>query len=234
MRLNATTTVPGVSERIERSPTNSSGSLRSKRRISTSRERVLDERQRVDGAEQEDVAVLAGEQEARPRRAALGVVGPLHLVEDEHLPAPGAISTVQQTIGASVVDALLAGDEPDLLLAELGGEAPVRLLGEHPQRAGVDAAALLGEELERVRASCPSSSARGARRRSPARRVRSGRRISIPRSARRGRGAGARPAPPRRSERLGRFVLAPVAASGHRPKLAGGYAAHRADAGTTS
>ena len=48
-------------------------------------EGVLDERQRLDGAEQEDVPVLAGEQQARPGRAALGVVGPLHLVEDEHL-----------------------------------------------------------------------------------------------------------------------------------------------------
>ena len=53
-------------------------------------------------------------------------------------------------IGARVVDALLAGDEADVLRAELGGEAPVRLLGEHPQRAGVDAAAALLQHLERV------------------------------------------------------------------------------------
>ena len=49
------------------------------------RERLQDERLCVERAEQEDVAVLAREQEPRPGRAALRVVGPLHLVEDEHL-----------------------------------------------------------------------------------------------------------------------------------------------------
>ena len=46
------------------------------------------------------MAVLACEQELRPRRAALLVVRPLHLVEHEHLARAGAISTVQQRIGA--------------------------------------------------------------------------------------------------------------------------------------
>ena len=52
-------------------------------------------------------------------------------------------------IGASLVDALLAGDEADVLVAELRAQAPVRLLREHPQRRGEDAPAGLGEELER-------------------------------------------------------------------------------------
>ena len=52
-------------------------------------------------------------------------------------------------IGACSLIALLAGDEADVLLAELRAQPPVRLLGEHPQRRGEDAAAGLGEELER-------------------------------------------------------------------------------------
>ena len=55
-------------------------------------ERVLDERQRLDGPEQEDVLVLAGEQQPRPGGAALAVVGPLHLVEHEHLAGRAAPS----------------------------------------------------------------------------------------------------------------------------------------------
>ena len=54
-------------------------------------ERAAHERQRVERAEQADVAVLPGEEKLRPRRAPLLVVRPLHLVEDEHLtrfPAP--------------------------------------------------------------------------------------------------------------------------------------------------
>ena len=53
-------------------------------------------------------------------------------------------------IGRRVVDPLLAGDEADRILAELGREAAVRLLREHPQRPGVDAAAALLQDLERV------------------------------------------------------------------------------------
>ena len=49
------------------------------------RESVLDQRQRLDCAEEQDVPVLAREQQPRPGGAALAVLGPLHLVEDEHL-----------------------------------------------------------------------------------------------------------------------------------------------------
>ena len=49
-----------------------------------------------------------------------------------------------------LVDPLLTGDEADASVAELGGQAAVGLLGQHPQRAGVDASALLLEELECV------------------------------------------------------------------------------------
>src|SRR6478672_9639729 len=45
------------------------------------RKRVPHERQRLDGTEQQDVPVLAAEQEPRPGRAALLVLGPLNLVE---------------------------------------------------------------------------------------------------------------------------------------------------------
>ena len=48
-------------------------------------ERPLDERQRVDRAQQQHVAVIAAEQQPRPGGAALRVVRPLHLVEHEHL-----------------------------------------------------------------------------------------------------------------------------------------------------
>ena len=64
------------------------------------RKRPLDERERIERTEEQDLAVLAREQQPRPRGAALGVVGPLHLVEDEELPDCGAISTVEQTTGA--------------------------------------------------------------------------------------------------------------------------------------
>ena len=63
-------------------------------------------------------------------------------------PESGAISAVQQMIGASLVDPLLAGDEADVLGAELRAQAAVRLLGEHPQRRREDAAPRLGKELE--------------------------------------------------------------------------------------
>ena len=153
------------------------------------RERVPDERQRVERAEQEDVAVLAGEQQPRPRRAALLVVRPLHLVEHEHLArARRHLDRAADDRGV-LVDALLAGDEADRSAPSWRREPAVRLLREHPQRPGVDAAPLLGEELRARRGSCRSSSARGGRRRSPADRRRSGSRISI--------GPSARFAPPR-------------------------------------
>ena len=62
--------------------------------------RAPHERERVERAEQPDVLVLPREQKLGPRGATLLVVCPLHLVEDEHLARSGAISTVQQRIGA--------------------------------------------------------------------------------------------------------------------------------------
>ena len=114
------------------------------------RERVPHERQRLDRAEQQDVAVLAAEHEPRPRRAALLVLGPLHLVEHERLAARRrhlGRAADDRRVG---IDPLLAGHETDALLAELRREPPVRLLREHPQRRRVDAAAVLDEEAERV------------------------------------------------------------------------------------
>src|SRR4029079_18868782 len=49
-----------------------------------------------------------------------------------------------------LVDPLLARDQPDLFLAEQGREPAVRLLRQHPQRSGEDAAPVLGEERQRV------------------------------------------------------------------------------------
>ena len=114
------------------------------------RERVQHERLGVERAEHEDVAVVAGEQEPRPGRAALGVVRPLHLVEHEHLARARRHLDRAADDRRRVVDALLARDEPDGVLPELGREPAVRLLREHPQRPGVDAAAALLEDLERV------------------------------------------------------------------------------------
>ena len=48
-----------------------------------------------------------------------------------------------------LVHALLAGDEADVLCPELGAQAAMRLLGEHPERRREDAAARVGEELQR-------------------------------------------------------------------------------------
>ena len=148
-RLNATTTVPGVSERSVRAPTNSSGSLRSKTFSSCSGKRALHERERVERAEQEDLAVLAGEQEPRPGRAALRVVGPLHLVEDEQLARERRHLHRRADDGRVLVDALLAGDQTDVLGADPLAEAAVRLLREHPERACVDAGPLLRELAQR-------------------------------------------------------------------------------------
>ena len=125
----------------ERSPTNSSGSMRSKTLTSACGNAFSDERLRVERAEQEDVAVLAGEQQPRPGGAALGVVRPLHLVEHEHLARARRHLDRAADDRRVVVDPLLAGDEADALLAELGREPAVRLLREHPQRRRVDAAA---------------------------------------------------------------------------------------------
>ena len=94
--------------------------------------------------------VLAAKEQPRPGGAALGVVRPLHLVEDEHLArARGHLhgATDDRRV---FVDPLLAGDEPHTVDAELGTEPAVRLLGEHPQRTGVHTSPLLGEEAEGV------------------------------------------------------------------------------------
>src|SRR5437764_4448667 len=81
------------------------------------RERVPDERQRLDGAEQQDVAVLAAQQEPCPRRAALLVLRPLHLVEHEGLAARGRHlggAAHDRRVG---IDPLLARHEAHALLA---------------------------------------------------------------------------------------------------------------------
>ena len=62
----------------------------------------------------------------------------------------GAFSTVQQTIGASRVDLLLAGGEADGARRELRGEALVGLVRQLAQRRGVDPAAVLGQRQQRL------------------------------------------------------------------------------------
>ena len=94
--------------------------------------RTPHERQRIERAEQSDVAVLAREQQLRPGRAALLVVGPLHLVEHEHLAGAGSHLDGAAENRCGLVDALLARDQPDLLVAEPASETAVRLLREHP------------------------------------------------------------------------------------------------------
>ena len=164
------------------------------------RERTPDQRQRVERAEQADVAVLAREQQLRPRRAALLVVGPLHLVEHEHVARARRHLHRAAEDRRVLVDALLARDEPDALVAEPGREPPVRLLREHPERPCVDAPPPLREELERVvgLAGVRRAEVRDdrLRRRSPRRAAgsRSDPRRAAPRRActRRSRGRGAR------------------------------------------
>ena len=96
------------------------------------------------------MAVLAGEEQLGPRGAALLVVGPLHLVEDEHLALSGRHLDGAAEDRRVVVEPFLARDEADLLLAEQRSEPAMGLLREHPQRPRVDAAPVLGEERERV------------------------------------------------------------------------------------
>ena len=80
------------------------------------------------------MAVLAREQELRPRRAALLVVGPLHLVEHENVSRPRRHLDGAAEDRGVVVDALLPCHETHLLGTELGREPAVSLLREHPQR----------------------------------------------------------------------------------------------------
>lgn len=63
-------------------------------------------------------------------------------------PRSGAISAVQQMIGASSLTRSSPVTRPTRS-APSCAELPVRLLSEHPQRRGEDAATGLGEELER-------------------------------------------------------------------------------------
>ena len=112
------------------------------------RERSIDERKRVERAEQQDLPVLAAEQEARPRGAALLVVRPLHLVEHEQLAGLRRHLDGRGDDRSALVDPLLARDEADLLGTHALAETAMRLLGEHPQRAGIDAAARRGELLQ--------------------------------------------------------------------------------------
>ena len=167
-------------------------------------ERALDERERIDGAEKEDLAVLAGEQQPRPGGAALRVVGPLHLVEHEELARVRRHLHRRADDRRALVDPLLAGDEPDVLGSDPLAEPSVRLLGEHPERPGVDAGALVGELARAPRTSSRSSSGRGARRRARARMPRDGSETVIRFSAACTACAGRRRA---RLERLGRFCL---------------------------
>ena len=113
------------------------------------RERAVDERERVERTEQEDLPVVAREEEARPRRPALGVVGPLHLVQDEKLARLGRHLHRRAENGRALVQALLARDEPDLLGAQPLAESSMRLLREHPQRSRVDPRTPFGELAER-------------------------------------------------------------------------------------
>ena len=101
--------------------------------------RALHEWERVERAEHEDLAVLARQQEPRPGRTALGVVRPLHLVEDEQLARERRHLHGRADHRRVLIDALLAGDESDVLGADPLAEAAVRLLREHPERACVDA-----------------------------------------------------------------------------------------------
>ena len=147
-------------------------------------------------------AILAREEQLCPRRAALLVVRPLHLVEHEHLPRAGSHLDGAAEDRRALVDALLAGDEADPLVAQLRRRA----VGAPPGRAFAAARrrrlSLARRGRRARRASCRSSSARGARRRSPARcdavaaGSRSGPRRASPRRActRPSRGRGVRPA----------------------------------------
>ena len=94
------------------------------------RERVQHERLGVERPEHEDVAVVAREQQPRPRRAALGIVGPLHLVEHEHLARARRHLDRAADDRRRVVDALLARDEADGIRRRArpraGGAPPAR------------------------------------------------------------------------------------------------------------
>src|SRR5262245_26138083 len=108
-------------------------------------ERAIDEWERIDRSQNEDLAVLAREEETRPRRATLGVVGPLDLVENEELSGVRRHLDRRADDRRTLVDPLFSSDEPYVLGADPVTQAPVRLLREHPQRPGIDARALVRE-----------------------------------------------------------------------------------------
>src|SRR5438128_1643472 len=114
------------------------------------RERVPHEWQRLDRAEQQDVAVLAAEEETRPGRAALLVLRPLHLVEHERLAARRRHFRGAAHDRRVRVDPLLARDEADALFSDLGREPPMRLLREHAEWRRVDASTGLDEEAQGI------------------------------------------------------------------------------------
>ena len=150
MRLNATTTVPGVSPRSERGADELERQDPLEHLDLGLRERLQDEWLRVECTQQKDVAVVTGEQEARPGRAALGIVRPLHLVEHEHLARRRRHLDRAADDRSVLVDALLPRDEADGVGADLRRQPAMCLLREHPQRPRVDAATALLEHLERV------------------------------------------------------------------------------------
>ena len=92
---------PVRSDRSVRSPTHSRGSLRSKTFSSASGNARSTRGSASSAPSRRICAVLAREQEARPGGPALGVVGPLHLVEDEQLARMRRHLDRQQMIGAA-------------------------------------------------------------------------------------------------------------------------------------
>jgi len=106
----------------------------------------------INRAEKEDLPIFARQEQARPGGAALGVVGPLHLVEHEELACVRRHLHRRTDHGRVLVDPFLAGDEPDVLGSDPLTEPSVCFLGKHPERPGIDAGAFVGELAEcRVR-----------------------------------------------------------------------------------
>ena len=62
--------------------------------------RTADERERIESTEQPDMAVLAGEEQLRPGRPRSSSSAHWTSSRTSTSPEPGAISTVQQRIGA--------------------------------------------------------------------------------------------------------------------------------------
>ena len=142
--------MPGVSPRSWRAPTNSSGSFRSWTRSSAS-----GNARRTSGSASS--APSSRMWRYSPARSSCVHAAPrssssAHCTSSRTStsPEPGAISTVQQRIGACSLIRSSPVIRPTRSVPEPGAEAAVRLLREHAERPGVDASPLLGEELERV------------------------------------------------------------------------------------